>query len=86
MSKRGRPRHTYEVEFSDPGLPDSPEFEPWSEKLALKASGDFAWAAKALCYSPSYLRLLLSVHRGEPISNTIIFRGARVKATMRRVQ
>lgn len=86
MVRRGRPKHTYEVEFSDPGLPDSPMFAPWSDSLALRASGDFEWAAKALCYSPSYLRLLLSAHRGEPISNTIVFRGARVKATLRRVR
>lgn len=86
MPKRGRPKHTYEVEFSDPELPDSPEFAPWSPALALKASGDFEWAAKAMCYSYSYLRTLLSAHRGEPISNVIVFRGARVKATMRRVR
>lgn len=85
MARRGRPRHTYEVQFSRPEGPDLPGYEPWSDALALKASGDFEWAAKAMCYSYSYLRTLLTAHRGQPITNVIVFRGARVLATMRRV-
>jgi len=85
MSRRGRPRHTYEVQFSRPDGPDAPGYEPWTDDKAVKASGDFEWAAHAMQFSFSYLRLLLSARRGEPIETVIIFRGSRVKATMRRV-
>ncbi len=88
MPRRGRPRHQYEVAYSQPPdtLPADDTLAPWSDDMALRAVGDIHWAAKAMCYSVPYLRLLLTANRTSPvITNLIIFRGCRVLATMRKV-
>lgn len=87
MSRRGRPKHVYEVSYHElVGSTPSPDCpEPWHESLGLKAQGDVVWAAAAMGFSPSYLRLLLSARRGEPITSTVVFKGCRLQARLRRV-
>jgi predicted transposase YdaD len=76
------------VAYSQPPelLPHDDAMVPWSEDMAMMAVGDIHWAAKAMCYSVHYLRLLLTANRTSPtLTNMIVFRGCRVVATMRRV-
>ena len=87
MSRRGRPKHIYEVSYHEiPGsepVPHAPT--PWSPELSVHAHGDVEWAAKAMCISTSYLRLLLSARRGEDITSIIVFKGCRMQARLRRL-